>query len=251
MKVGYYIPSRHRADKQHTARLLERAGLPYKVFVEDNDYEAYCRELGENNVINLGGNDYGHVTYARNAIKEYSISQGEDWHWNIDDDMRHVYRLSRGKNISVCASQIIPYAEEFVQRYTNVGIAALAANTFNAFTTRPFDVNQFCYGFMLVKNDHRRWTAGVEDDLDYNLQVLTEGECTISFKAFSFYMSPQNAHKGGMTDIRTTERRNKWIENTIAKWPQLSMTVTTNSKGEPRVNSSAVWRKFNHGLIKK
>ena len=53
------IPSKGRADCQTTGKALDRLGVSYHFFVEETEYEEYCKRLGEEKVIRLPFHDLG------------------------------------------------------------------------------------------------------------------------------------------------------------------------------------------------
>jgi TET-associated glycosyltransferase-like protein len=97
-----YIPSKGRPDFA-TARLfnephppcidpyvvvdidMEEKPRPYTVFLEPQDFEAY-RKAGHASIVVLPENDKG-IAYARQAILDYAIQNGDKWFWMIDDDV--------------------------------------------------------------------------------------------------------------------------------------------------------------------
>ena len=245
MKVGYYIVSKGRPKRQHTAALLHASKLPFKIFVEPQDYEAYCSEFGKRKIVNIKENDGG-IHWVRNFVKEYSKSRGEDYHWHLDDDIRHVYICVKGKNMETTARTVFGRIQKIVAQYQNVALAGLAASAFNRYEKHPVVPNRFVYSCMLVKNDQFLWRAETEDDLDYNLQVLTAGQCTMAFKVFSFAFSPQNTISGGLTEIRTPQRREQWVYQILRDWSYLGLKMKRKKDGTPRVVTSGIWRKFNH-----
>ena len=247
MKVGYYILSRKRVDKQHTAKLLDDAKLPYKICVEPQEYDTYCAAFGTEKILSLDQNNQG-IAYARNWAKQYSKKHGEDWHWNLDDDIRHVYICVKGKNVKQSAKVVLGRIQLLVGKYDNVALSGLASSAFNRYEKKPVLVNRFCYSFMLVIFEDFAWRHITVADLDYNLQVLTAGHCTMAFKVFSFAFSPQQLVSGGLTDIRTDEVREKWVYQILRDWQYLGLKMKRKKDGSPRVVTGSIWRNFRQKL---
>jgi hypothetical protein len=55
-------------------------------------------------------------------------------------------------------------------------------------------------------------------DIDYNIQVLESGWCTVRFYIFSFAWSARTAQKGGFTEIYLNKNRINTVRNTQEKW---------------------------------
>ena len=53
-------------------------------------YDNYDMFWNDNNKITGAG-------AARNFAWDHSIKNGHDWHWVMDDNIRHFYRLNRNK----------------------------------------------------------------------------------------------------------------------------------------------------------
>jgi hypothetical protein len=66
-------------------------------------------------------------------------------------------------------------------------------------------------------------------DIDYNLQVLEKGWCTLRFYIYSFTMSARATRKGGFTDIYLDKDRVNTVKNTQKKWGLGKITEKTVS----------------------
>ena len=90
--------------------------VKHNIIVEDQEYTKYKLYTKDNSFVNLVvldkkyQKDYDACMHledhqsrgsgpARNFIWDYSISNGFDWHWIMDDNIRAFYRLN--KNIKV------------------------------------------------------------------------------------------------------------------------------------------------------
>jgi len=251
MKYKIYIPSRKRYEKNLTADLLLGHGIDFKLVVEKNDYEEYYKKYGSK-VLCLEGSDYGGVDYARNWIKKYSKSQGEKKHWQLDDDIRCMYILDEDKKlIKTNPVDVLKNCEKITDEYLNVAISGLAASTFVRFSTKPYEVNKFAYTCFLVRNDDYSWDNNVEDDLDYNLQVLTKGDCTLKFNKYCFAWSTTQSIKGGYTDLYEDGKRLIRMKNTLKKWTIIpGITQKGKIKGQYRLITNNIWKNFKTELIK-
>lgn len=261
MQHKIYIPSKGRPESR-TAKSLTDQNIPFKIFVESQDYKDYVSNWGEDSVIDLGGNDYGCASYSRSAIKKYSIDQGEDWHWQLDDDISKHYEVIDGKNVKKPTDEIFTKVEEFKNQYTNIGIIGLSSSAFNKLSGKDYSVNAFAFGNVLV-NNHTDcwWEMNTVEDLDYTLQCLTKNLCTVRFFKYAFDLVSTGYNKGGYHEIDNVEAndgifvRDKRIYNTVDRWPGIIDGVVSKKhkiKGyDKRVKTENIWRKFKHPLIPK
>ena len=71
-----YIPSKGRAEQCLTARCLVNDGVPFKLVVEEQEFDQYAERYGEKNLIVLPFSNQGSVIPARNWIKEHATVEG-------------------------------------------------------------------------------------------------------------------------------------------------------------------------------
>lgn len=219
--MGYniYIPSLGRWEKSLTADLLLSQNIPFKLVVEDKEYSQYVNKFGEDRVLKLPGSGYGGVAFARNFIKDYSIKQGELKHWQIDDDVKSIYQHQGGKPINTSVDYVLTNCEKFSDLFKNVGLSGLSSNVFVKFQTKPFTVNSLVYTVKLINNSFDiHWDGTVVEDIDYTLQVLNMGLCTLRFNAFAFSWQGAGLQDGGWSDIYRTTGYKDHIEATQKKW---------------------------------
>lgn len=255
MKYNIYIPSKGRPNCR-TAQSLDAQNIPFKIFVEQQDYEDYLKIWGSDRVVNLGGNDYGCASHVRRAIKKYSTENGEEWHWQIDDDIKNHYEVVENKNVKKTAAEVFTQIEEFAESYTNIGIIGLSSSAFNKLQRHEYQSNVFAYGNVLIKNDDRFWWVDkTVEDLDYCLQVLTANMCTVRFNKFAFDLVSTGTNTGGYHEIdAANDLRNVRIDNTIDRWDILTGWEDKKHSVEGydrRVKTRHVWRTFKHSLIPK
>ena len=212
-----YIPSKGRADTRYTVKSLEEMGVPYRIVVEEQERAAYEAVVDPAKVLVLDPqfqrdyetcDDAGDTKSkgpgpARNFIWEHSISEGHDWHWIMDDNIRGFYRLYRNQIIPVLDGTPFRCMEDFVLRYRNV---AMAGPNYYMFVSRktkvpPFVMNTRIYSCNLIRNDQPfRWRGRYNEDTILSLDQLKAGWCTVQFNAFLQQKLPTQTVKGGNTD---------------------------------------------------
>lgn len=211
-----YIVSKGRADSRMTAKALEHIGVPYYIVVEEQEYEQYTAVIDAKKVLVLDKkyqrdydtfDDLGLTKSvgpgaARNFAWDHSIANGFAWHWVMDDNIRHFFRLHKNKRIRVGDGTIFRCMEDFVLRYDNVGMAGPNYAMFAPERDKqpPFVTNTRIYSCNLIRNDlPLRWRGRYNEDTDLSLRMLKAGWCTVQFNAFLQQKIQTQKTKGGNT----------------------------------------------------
>jgi hypothetical protein len=197
-----YIISKGRANSCLTARELKAMNVPFRLVIEPQELEEY-QHITENILVlpfsNLG---QGSIP-ARNFVWEHSISEGHKRHWILDDNIEGFHRLNRNEKPKVSSGTIFKCAEDFTERYENVGISGFNYYSFCKTTDKvpPYYLNTRIYSCILIKNDlPYRWRGRYNEDTDLSLRALKDGYCTILFNAFLAGKVTTMRMKGGNTD---------------------------------------------------
>jgi hypothetical protein len=218
MKYKIYIPTKGRYDRLLTADYLAKNEIDFLLVVEKKEADLY-REKYPNKVIELPDSDYGSVYFARNFIKKLSIENGEKKHWQLDDDIKKLMYVNKGEFLDIPSDEIFTNMENFCDRFKNIGLASPQSSVWVRFAKKPFEINKLVYTCKLINNNlDIWWNKDVIDDVDYNIQVLNSGWCTIRFNTFSFAWSSSTTQKGGFTEIYLDKNRINTIKNTQEKW---------------------------------
>lgn len=243
-----YIPSKGRADIQMTAAFLARDGVPFWLVVEPQEADAYAAAWGRERILTLPDQNRG-TPWARNWIKAHAIAAGTARHWQLDDNMRCIRRLYRGRRIPCQAGIALAAAEDFTDRYENVAISGLNYTMFLPPTQSwpPFHRNCRVYSCTLVLNaTPHAWRGPYNDDTDLCLQVLADGWCTLLFNVFMVDKAQTMAVKGGQTPIYQGDGRLKMARCLERRWPGV---VTTDRRFQrPQHVVADSWRKFDTPL---
>lgn len=201
-KYPVYVISKGRFNNCLTVRELEMMKVPYYLVIESNEEESYKKI--SNNLLILPFNDLGRGSIpARNFVWEHSLNNGFDRHWILDDNIEGFHRLNRNMKPKVTDGTIFRCAEDFIDRYENVGIAGFNYYSFCKTTDRvpPFYLNTRIYSCILIDNYlPYRWRGRYNEDTDLSLRALKDGYCTILFNAFLAGKVTTMRMKGGNTD---------------------------------------------------
>lgn len=230
--VPIYIPSKSRADIATTPRFLDSIGVPYRLVIEEQQYGAYAEYFPKNKLIVLDesyrqtydyiwplreGQSTG-VGPARNFIWEHSISEGHAWHWTMDDNIKYFMRLHKNQRMPVGDGTIFAAMEDFVFRYTNIGMAGPAYVMFTPSRSKmpPFVSGTRIYSCNLIRNDvPLRWRGRYNEDTILSLDMLKKRWNTVQFNAFLQHKLETQKFPGGNTEAFYAE------EGTLLKSQQL------------------------------
>ncbi len=243
-----YIPSKGRAANFLTAKMFDRDAVRYHVVIEPSQVEKY--QAWKDKLIVLPENDRG-LVYARNWIKDHATAAGHERHWQFDDDVRSMTRVYRGNRLYVASNIALSIAEDFVDRYENVGLASFNSEFFVPSTygktrntrTPPFYLNARCYTNFLVWNTTKnRWRRRYNEDTDMTLQILSCGLCTVLFNAFLILTPETMAAKGGQTDIYVNDGRMRMARQLESMWPGTVSVIRRH--GRPQHYIKDDWSRF-------
>jgi hypothetical protein len=258
-----YILSKGRFKINPTSRVLERMNVPFKIIVEEFEYEEYAKIIDKSKILilpqkykdeydmfwNDGGKTGGGP--ARNFAWDHSIANGHQWHWLLDDNIEYFKRTNNNKKIRCNDGTMFYACEDFVLRYENIAIAGPNYTTFcHANDYRPpFTVNTKVYSCLLIRNDIPfRWRGRFNEDVDLCLRAMKAGWCTISFNAFlQDKMSTQKMRGGNTDEIYQdgTYLKSKMLQE---MHPDLAVVTTRFNRPHHYVDYSVFKKNF---LIKK
>ncbi len=139
---------------------------------------------------------------ARNFAWDHSIKLGYSHHWVMDDNIISFRRLNLNEKVKVTSSAMFKAMEDFVLRYSNVGMSG--PNYFMFASARnkmpPFITNTRIYSCNLIRNELKmRWRGRYNEDTILSLDMLSRGWCTIQFNAFLQEKMPTQTIGGGNT----------------------------------------------------
>ncbi len=232
-----YVISKGRADSRHTSKALERMGVAYNIVVEPQEYEEYfdaiygdrCAAFGK--LLRLPYENYGNGCSipARNWVWEHAKLQNAERHWILDDNILVFMRLNRNEKLRIeTGDGIFRAAEDFADRYENIGLAGFNYRSFCKAMQElpPFYLNTRIYSCILVDNSLPfRWRGRYNEDTDLSLRVLKSGLCTVLFNAFLAEKPTTMRVKGGNTDelyADGAESRRVMTESLIAQHPDVA-----------------------------
>lgn len=252
MKPRYpvYVPSKGRYENCLTAKFLTRDEVPFKLVIEESEYDQYASRFGEDHILVLPFENQGSVIPARNWIKAHATEGGHLRHWQLDDNMRCMKRRWKGRRIPCNGNIALSVTEDFVDRYENIAIAGLNYEMFvvNGLDIPPFVLNCHVYSCSLILNSlPHEWRGVYNEDTDICLQVLADGWCTILMNAFLVFKVQTMKIKGGNTaNLYQGDGRLKMARSLERVWPRV--VETKRRFHRPQHVIKYAWRKFDTPL---
>lgn len=253
-KYPIYIISKGRWDSRMTQRTLEELNVPYRIVIEDNEYDKYAQNVPKDKILVLPTGFRENPLYAkpdettgliggsipvRNFVWEHSISEGHKKHWILDDNMMHIYRLNKNKKIRMTTGSAFRILEDFTDRYENVKLSGMNYAFFAPASVRkpPYYTNTRIYSCILIDNSiTHRWRGRFNEDTDLSVRVLKDNSCTMLFHCFLVGKAATMTMKGGNTEevynIEKTgdrndrsgsdfDNRSEFVDSLIAQHPDI------------------------------
>ena len=225
-KYPLYIVSKGRWESRLTSKALETIGVPYHIVIEPQEYKKYKSVIRKSKILVLPFKNLNQGSIpARNWIWEHAISLGAKRHWILDDNIQFFARLNRNLKVPVSSGTIFKCAEDFIDRYKNIGLAGFNYWMFtpNKMKMPPYYLNTRIYSCILIYNKLSvRWRGRYNEDTDLSIRVLKKGLCTILFNAFVCFKKPTMTMKGGNTEeLYKDNGRLKMAESLVKQHPNI------------------------------
>jgi hypothetical protein len=221
-KYTIYIASKGRPNNT-TATVLKSAGLDYKIVIEPQDYDSYCKVHSPDKLVLLDKNDGG-LRYARKFIKQYSRAANEEKHWELDDDVEKFFIRPQGTNKNVIANPLlcISIVEHCMDMFSNVAISGICSSAYAFSKNYAVQKNRHVYQCVLYENSINvdADCACAIEDWDHTLRVLGDGYCTLAFHHIMQQCTPTMKLAGGATTtVYAGNNRKLAYEEFIKLWP--------------------------------
>ena len=248
-----YVPTKGRHDEASalTIRFLLRDETPFRIVIEREELDEYRRWVPDDQILVLPPHPPQGVIFARNWIKAHAIAEGHERHWQLDDNIRNIKRMYRGRRLACDSGPALACVEDFTDRYTNVALSGLNYEMFLVGRKPPFYRNVHVYSCTLINNViPHQWRGVYNEDTDLCLQVLADGWCTILFNAFFAEKARTMLFKGGnTTEIYGGDGRLAMARSLERQWPGV---VSVNRRfGRPQHVVKDAWKRFDTALIRR
>jgi hypothetical protein len=241
-KYPIYVISKGRHNSCLTARELNMMNVSYKLVVEPSEADLYKGVAKEIIVLpsDLSKLEQGSIP-VRNFVWEHSLAGGHKRHWILDDNIEGFHRLNRNDKPKVTSGTIFRIAEDFVDRYKNIGIAGFNYYSFCKSTDRvpAFYLNTRIYSCILIDNSiPYRWRGRYNEDTDLSIRALKDGYCTVLFNAFLIGKVTTLRMKGGNTDTiyNTGDKRLAFAQSLQEQHPDVVRVTWKFNRWHHHVN---------------
>lgn len=247
-----YIISKGRPDCCLTARCLIKYDVPFRLVVEPPDVELYAKEFGYERLLILPFHDLGLGSIpARNFVWEHAKDMGAERHWILDDNIRAFFRRYKGIRCYCEPGLALRVAEDFTDRYENIGISGLNYYKFipDHNKVKPFVLNCRVYSCILLLNSLTyRWRGRYNEDADLCLQILSSGEwCSVLLNTFLAEKQTTLKMKGGNTkELYQGDGRLRMARSLERMWPGVVETKRRFQRPQHVVKDS--WKRFDTPL---
>ena len=246
-KFPIFIPTKGRSEQRLTIKMFDRLDVPYTIFVEAQERDAYAAHVDPSRIHVLPHQNKG-LTVTRNYIWDYAASLGVEYFWTFDDNIEGLYRYNTNLKIPCGDGTIMAVVEDFSQRYENLPICGMNYFMFVSRKTPmpPYTMNTRIYSNMLIRTASPfRNVTFYNDDTDLCLRVLKAGHCTCLFNAFLIGKATTMTCEGGMTDYyEKTNKRREFAEELQRAHPDIVTVTQKWGRWHHQVNYS----KFNQQL---
>lgn len=249
VKSPIYIVSKGRAYNPKTAKIFLTNNIPFKIAIEEQEYNEYAKVIPKECIAVLPFSNLGLGSYpARNWCWTDSIKNGHSHHFIFDDNIYCFVRLQNGERIRYYnPHEALNCLETFAFQYSNLAIAGYNYTGFlTKQTPKAFFLNCHVYSGMLIRNDIPfRWRLKYNEDVDLCLQALHNKWCTVSLNVFTINKTSTTAkQKGGnQTELyQNNDIRKKALKSySLQKiWPQYVRVVMKYNRPHHQVS----WGKF-------
>jgi hypothetical protein len=234
-----------------TAKFLLRDRVPFRLVVEPSEEAHYRAALPAADLL-VTPHDDMKLLGVRNWIRDLSIEEGADRHWQLDDNIRETRRLYRGKRIPCNSGVALRVCEDFTDRYTNIGVSGLNYQMFVVDETPiPYYLNCHVYSCSLINNRMPyRWRLIYNDDTDLCLQVLAGGLCTVALNVFMADKQRTMTQSGGNTEaLYSGDGRARMARSLERVWPGVVSTRRRFRRPQHVIRGS--WSGFDTPLIRR
>jgi hypothetical protein len=250
-KYPIYVPSYQRHQNCLTAKFLIKDKTPFHLVVQPQEEAAYRKALPQCESVLVLPKSVKGLIATRNWCKTHSIQNGDERHWQVDDNSRQCRRIYKGKKIPVNSNIAFRAVEDFTDRYENIAISGMNYTMFSYPHLPPIAVNNHVYSCSLINNSiPHKWRLVYNDDTDLCLQVLADGWCTVLVNAFTIEKMRTMTMKGGNTnDLYEGDGRLEMSRSLERMWPHI---VTTDRRFQrPQHVIRDQWKGFRTRLIRK
>lgn len=191
-------------DYGRTHKFLTKLNIPHYLFVEPFEYELYenwydnscCRLI-------IAPTDFHKAGLGSTPIRNYILDFFKNDHqrvWLLDDNIESYKRLYKGVKNVIHDIEIFTSIENYVDRYTNVGIAShnFSPFVFENGIRNILCKNTKCYSSLLcLTNNEIRFKHKHQEDNFISIEYISKGYTNLCFNHIVYHKYTSGIDNGG------------------------------------------------------
>lgn len=240
-----YVPTKGRAGTSQTIKNLIEQKIPFTIFVEPGEVEAYTKAYGTGGfmVAILKGDNLG-LVHSRNEILEHARAVGNEWIWMLDDDITSMGVVKDSKVVKTPWAEVLEKAQQAQVKFPNLALMGLEYQQFAWSATKEYSFNSYadtCVALDVRKLKGFKYRTEFKHDRDMVLQLLTMGYLTLRTSMLAFGSPRNGSNKGGLYDLYKAGKEEAASKEMVKLWPGV---CTFNVKKDGRPDVKVNWRLF-------
>lgn len=234
------IPSKGRAGKTKTDKLMRKAGLSYCFVVEPQDLKSYSA-TGSFHMV-LPKNDMG-ITYARQWILDQMRKQNYKRFWMLDDDIQCFGEVVDGRNVSKDANVLLD-AYNQMKVYGSASLYSLELRQF-AWSSKDIQRDKIamqCVMFELenCKELNYDLRLKIREDYDLSFQAIFKGKGVLKSGKYYYGIEDMKSQEGGMSKWYNELTETHEALKLCRKWPGLVELLKKKGRIDVKINWSKI-----------
>jgi hypothetical protein len=234
------IPTKGRAGKTKTDKLMRAAGLSYCFVVEPQDLASYAA-TGSFHMV-LPSNDMG-ITYARQWILEQMRKQGYKKFWMLDDDIECFGEAIDGKTVTRDASVLLDAFNQ-LRTYGPASMYSLELRQF-AWSSKSVQRDKIAMQCVMFDMQHCEGInydlrLKIREDYDISFQAIFKGKGTLKSGKYYYGIADMKSQEGGMSKYYNELTETHETQKLCRKWPGLVEPLKKKDRIDVKIN----WNKI-------
>jgi len=212
---------RYTNDLGTTHKILTDLKINHYLFVEPKEESEYRNWYNsEYCTLVISYTNFSEMGLGGSLMRNYILNfhKDSDYVWLLDDNIQVYHRLLSGYKIPIKSKEIFTSVEEYVNRYTNIGVAShnLSGLLQGHSTHNVLSLNTKCYSSLLIKTNLRFREFKYNEDVLLSIDCINSGLNTICFNHILFKKKDSGTQKGGNYSIYKEGQYNNKCDETIA-----------------------------------
>ena len=234
------IPSKGRAGKTKTDKLLCKADLHYCFVVEPQDQALYA-DAGHQIMV-LPENNQG-ITFSRHWILKMMRKMKYERFWMLDDDIECFGEVEEGKTIQKDGNVLVA-AYDQLKIYGPASMYSLELRQFawSAKEVQRDKIAMQCVMFDLqhCQNIEYDLRLKIREDYDISFQAIFKDKGTLKSGKYYYGIADMKSQAGGMSEWYNAETEMHETWKLCRKWPKLVEPLQKDGRIDVKINWSKI-----------